>query len=104
MIARCEPSGDKLQLQSAASICGGAVRVPLLTSKRNVSVVFPFTILYRQSVDGKRAHCTFQMPTSFRTKRGVPPPMGIAKMEEGVAELADLGVEIYKISEPSGVT
>ncbi len=30
--------------------------------------------------------------------------MGMAKMEEGVSELADLGVEIYKISEPSGVT
>jgi len=104
MIASCEPSGDKLQLQSAASISGGAVRVPLLTSKRNVSVVFPFAMLYRQSVDGKRAHCTFQMPTSFRTKRGVPPPIGMARMEERVSGSVDLGVEIYKISEPSGVT
>jgi hypothetical protein len=28
----------------------------------------------------------------------------MANMEEGVSGLADLGVEIYKISEPSGVT
>src|SRR5216683_7355940 len=103
MIPRCEPSGDKPQLQSG-SICGGSVLLPLLTSNLNVRQVFPFALPYRQIVDGKRAHCTFQMPTSFRTKRGVPPPMGIAKMEEGFAELADLGVEIYKISEPSGVT
>ena len=79
------------------------MRVPLLTSKRNVSVVFPFVMLYRQIVDGKRAHCTFQMPTSFRTKRGVPPPIGMARMEE-VSGLVDLGVETYRISEPSGVS
>jgi hypothetical protein len=61
-------------------------------------------MLYRHIVDGKRAHCTFQMRVSLRTKRGVPPFIGIAKMEEGVSGLAALGVEIYKISEPSGVT
>lgn len=61
-------------------------------------------MLYMQIVDGKRAHCTFQMPASFKTKRGVPPPIGIAKMEERFLGLADLGVEIYKISEPSGVS
>jgi hypothetical protein len=80
-------------LQSG-STCGGAVLFPFLTSKRNVFQVFPLAVLYRQIVDGKRAHCTFQMPTSFRTKRGVPPPIGMAKMEEGVSGLADLGVEI----------
>src|SRR5258708_8365934 len=61
-------------------------------------------MLYMQTVDGNRAHCTFQMLRSLRTKRGVPPRMGMAKIEEGVSGLADSGVEIYKISEPSGVT
>src|SRR6267143_154278 len=103
MMARCEPSRDKAQLQSG-SICGRSALFPLLTSNRNVSVVFPFVMLYRQIVDGKRAHCTFQMRTSLRTKRGVPPPIGMAKMDDGVSGLEDLGVEIYKISEPLGVT
>src|SRR5262245_57502657 len=103
MIARCEPSGDKLQLQSG-SFCGGSAVLPLLTSKRNVCQVFPFAVLYRQIVDGIRAHCTFQMPTSLRIKRGAPPSRGIAKIDEGASASADLGVEMYKISEPSGVT
>jgi len=63
----------------------------------------PFEVLYKQIVEGKRAHCTVKMATSLRTNRGVPPRIGIAKMEEGVSG-PDLGVEIYKISEPSGVT
>ena len=78
----------------SGSICGGAALFPLLTSKRYVSTVFPFVMLYMQTVDGNRAHCTFQMPTSLRTKRGVPPRMGMAKIEERVAGLAGLGVEI----------
>src|SRR5215510_12863566 len=103
MIARCEPSGDKLQLQSG-SFCGGSRVLPLFTSKRKVRQVFPFAVLYRQIVDGFRAHCTFQIPTSLRTKRGGPPSRGIAKIDEGASASAGLGVEIYKISEPSGVT
>jgi hypothetical protein len=57
-----------------------------------------------QTADGKGEHCTFQIPTSSRTKRGVPPAIGIAKMELRVLRLADLGVDIYKISERLGVT
>src|SRR5262249_30269516 len=49
-IARCEPSGDKLQLH-LGSLCGGSAVLPLLTSKRNVCEVFPFAVLYRQIVD-----------------------------------------------------
>src|SRR6267378_2779459 len=101
--ALSKPSGDKLQLQSQ-SIWGGSLLFPLRTSNRNVSEVFPFLMLYRQIVDGKGAHCTFQMRTSLRTRRGVPPAIGMAKMENGVLRSADLGVEMYKISEPSGVT
>ena len=101
--ARCEPSGDKLQKPSG-SICGGPVLLPLLTSNRKVSRVFPFEMLYVQIVDGKRAHSTAKIATSWRTNRGGPPWMGIAKIEEGVSGPADLGVETYKISEPSGVT
>ena len=74
---------------------------PLLKSNRYVSTVFPLLMPYIQTVDGNRAHCTFQMWTSFRTKRGVPPAIGMAKIEEGVSAEEDLGVEIYKISEPS---
>src|SRR3974390_697124 len=103
MIARSEPSGDKLQLNED-STCGGAAILPLLTSNRNVSELSPLATLYRQIVEGKRAHCTFQMPTSLRMKRGLPPPIGMAKMEDGVSRPADLGVEIYTISEPSGAT
>jgi hypothetical protein len=58
-------------------------------------------MLYRQTVEGKRAHCTVKIATSLRINREVPPRIGIAKMEEG-ASGPDLGVEIYKISEPSG--
>jgi len=62
-MARCEPSGDKLQLQSG-SICEGAVLFPTphikLERFRSIS---PLNA-YRQTVDGKCAHCTFQMPTS----------------------------------------
>ena len=65
---------------------------------------FPLVMLYRQIVDGKRAHCTFLMPTSLRTSRGAPPRIGMAKMAEGVSGLASFGVEIYKISEPSGLS
>src|ERR1700761_1056323 len=101
MIARSEPSGDKLQL-NADSICGGIAILPLLTSKRNVSELSPLATLYRQIVEGKRAHCTFQMPTSLRMKRGVPPPIGMEKMEDGVSWLAGVVVGIYTISEPSG--
>src|SRR6267154_3974822 len=92
MTASCEPSGDKLQLLGG-SICGGSVLFPLFTSNRYVSSVFPLLTLYRQIVDAKRAHCTFQMRTSLRTKREAPPFIGIAEMEEGVSGLADLGVE-----------
>src|SRR3979490_2325955 len=102
MIARSEPSGDSAQLQSG-SICGGSVLLPLLTSNLNVSAVLPFVMLYRQIVDGRRAHCTFQMRTSLRIRREVPPPIGMAKMEERVSGPRDFGVEIYRISEPSGV-
>src|SRR6266849_3341472 len=101
--ARCEPSGDKLQKPSG-SICGGSVLLPLLTSNRKVSRVFPFEMLYVQIVDGKRAHSTAKIATSWRTNRGGPPCMGMAKIEEGVSGPADLGLAIYKISEPSGVT
>src|SRR5882762_7783343 len=101
--ARCVPSGDKLQKPSV-SICGGPVVLPLRTSKRKVSRIFPFEMLNRQIVDGNRAHSTAKMATSLRTRRGAPPRTGIAKMDEGVSGLADLGVETYKISEPSGVT
>src|SRR5882762_252567 len=103
MIARSEPSGDKSQLQSG-SICGGSVLLPLLTSNLNVSAVFPFVMLYRQIVDGRRAHCTFQMRTSLRTRRGVPPRIGMAKMEERVSGPRKLGVEVCRMSEPSGAT
>jgi hypothetical protein len=95
MMARREPSRDKAQLQEG-SICGGSALFPLRTWNRNVSEVFPFMTLYRQVVDGNRAHCTFQMRTSLRIKRGVPPPMGMAKIEEGVSAPGDLGVEMYK--------
>src|SRR5882724_8809676 len=101
--ARCEPSGDKLQKPSG-SICGGLVLLPLLTSNRKVSRAFPFEVLYMQIVDGKRAHSTAKIATSWRTNRGVPPRMVKAKIEEGVSGPADLGVAIYKIPEPSGVT
>src|SRR5215470_16836383 len=60
-------------------------------------------MLYRQTVDGRCAHCTFQMPTSLITMRGFPPVMGIAKIEEGTSRSASFGAEIYKISEPSEV-
>lgn len=102
-MARSKPSGDRLQLHEG-STCGASGPLPLLTSNRNVSMVSPLAMLYMQVVDGKRAHCTFQMPTSLRTSRGVPPPIGIAKIEEMVSGVADLGVAIYKISELSGVT
>jgi hypothetical protein len=69
-----------------------------------VFTTFPLVVLYMQTVDGKRAHCTFQMLTSLRTKRDVPPAIGTAKIEEGVPGLADLGVEIYNSSKPSYVT
>src|SRR5882757_1276817 len=103
MSAICEPSGDKLQPKAAESICGCSARLPLRTSKRNVTNVFPLMVEYRQTVDGFRAHWTFTMRVSARTKRGVPPPMGTAKMDEGVSTPAFFGTEIYKISEPSGV-
>src|SRR6516165_892778 len=101
MIARSEPSGDKLQL-NADSICGGTASLPLFTSNLKVWEISPFAMLYRQMVEGARAHCTFQMPTSLRMKRGLPPPIGMAKREDGVSRPADLGVEIYTISDPSG--
>jgi hypothetical protein len=94
-MARRDPSGDKLQLQSG-SICGGSAVLPLLTSNRNVSRVAPFAMLYRRSVDGKRAHRTFQILTSLRIKRGVPPAIGTAKMEEAASEPTDLGVEMLQ--------
>src|SRR6478672_7429691 len=102
-MARCKPSGDRLQLHNG-SICGGLALFPLRTSNRNVSELFPFMMLYRQIADGKGAHCTFQMRKSLRTRRGVPPSIGMAKMENGVVRSADLDVEMYKTSEPSGVT
>src|SRR5215469_9070557 len=92
-IARSEPSGDRSQLQSR-SICGGSGLLPFLTSNLNVSEVFPFVMLYRQIVDGSRAHCTFQMRLSLRTRRGIPPPIGMAKMEERRSGSSGLGVEI----------
>src|SRR5215469_10207001 len=102
MIALSEPSGDKLQLQ-LGSICGADGLFPLLTSNRNVSQVLPFTVVYMQMVDGKRAHSTIAMPTSLSTRRGGPPPIGTARIAEGDSGPADLGVETYKISDPSGV-
>src|SRR6266478_2595914 len=87
-IARCKPSGDKLQLHGE-SICGGSVLFPLLTSNRNVLKVSPLLMPYKQIVDGKRAHCTFWMLMSCRTKRGVPPITGMAKMDDSVSELED---------------
>src|SRR5260370_1250009 len=95
--ARCEPSGDKLQKPSG-SICGGPVLLPLLTSNRKVSRVFPFEMLYVQIVAGKRAHSTAKIATSWRTNREGPPWMGIAKIEEGVSGSADLRVCTYKSS------
>jgi hypothetical protein len=74
---------------------------PHIESERFPSI--PFEMLYRQIVEGKRAHCTVKMATSLKTNRGVPPRIGIAKMEEEVSG-PDLGVEMYKISEPSGDT
>jgi hypothetical protein len=87
-IARCKPSGDKLQ-KHGESICGGSVLFPLLTSNRNVFQTSPFATLYKQIVDGIRAHCTFQMLMSCRTTRGVPPITGMAKMDDNVSELED---------------
>src|SRR5260221_2732828 len=101
--ARCEPSGDKLQKPSG-SICGGPVILPLLTSNGKVSLVFPFVTLYKQIVDGERAHSTAKMATSLRTDRGAPPATGMAKREEGASGPADLGVATYKMSEPAVVT
>src|SRR5437868_368138 len=101
-MARCEPSGDKLQLHTG-STCVGSERFPVFTSKRNVSVVSPLRLLYMQTADGKGEHCTFQIPTSLSTRRGVPPAIGIAKMELVIFRSADLGVETYRISERSGV-
>jgi hypothetical protein len=54
-------------------------------------------MLYRQTVEGKRAHCTFQMRTSFRTNRGVPPAIGIAKMADGISGSANFGVETSRL-------
>src|SRR6516225_1192616 len=103
MTARCEPSGDKLQLHGG-SICAVPVLFPLFTSNRYVSTTFPLVVLYMQTVDGKRAHCTIKMLTSLRTKRDVPPAIGTAKIEDGFSGVADLGVEKYNRSEPSYVT
>src|SRR5262249_19761897 len=44
------------------------------------------------------------MPTSLSTRRGTPPFMGTARMEEEASRPPDFGVEIYRISDPSGVT
>src|SRR5882762_6658287 len=101
-MARSEPSGDRLQLH-IGSACGGSEVLPVLTLNRKVSVVSSLIMLYMHSVDGKLAHCTFQMLASLRTRRGGPPAIGMATMEDGVSGLAYLGVEIYRISEPSGV-
>ena len=57
-----------------------------------------------QIAEGKGEHCTAQIPTSLRMRRGVPPVIGIAKIELGVFKSEDLGVEIYKSSDPSGAT
>ena len=73
--ARCEPSGDKLQLQEG-STCDGAELLPCFRSNRNVSVVSPLVTLYRQKFNGRFAHCTFQMPTSLRTRRGTRRRLG----------------------------
>src|SRR5262249_18362165 len=81
--ARCEPSGDKLQKPSV-SICGGPVVLLLFMSNGSVSRVFFFEVLYKQMVEGKRAHVTVKMAMSLRTSRGVPPCKGIAIMEEVV--------------------
>jgi hypothetical protein len=59
-IARCKPSGDKLQLQGE-SICGGSVLFPVLTSNRNAFQISPLLMPYKQIVDGKREHCTLWM-------------------------------------------
>src|SRR3954469_7464020 len=99
-MARREPSGDKLQLQSG-SVCNGPETLPVLTSKRKVSAVTPFVMLYMHVVDNTLAHCRFHMRKSLRTLRGAPPAEGIARMEERVSELRALGVEIYRTSEPS---
>src|SRR3984893_10186107 len=96
-IARCEPSGDKLQLESG-SIWPGAVLFPVFTSNWIVSEAFPFLLLYMQIVDGRRAHFTFQMPASLRTRRGFPPLTGIARIVERTSMPAAFGVERYKIS------
>jgi hypothetical protein len=109
--ARCEPSGDKLHSVNG-SVCEGPMRFPVRTSKRNVSEeVFPLLMLYMHTADGERAHWTFEMATSLSTRRGVPPFIGIAKIEEGASrrpnsgvEIFVVSVEIYRTSDPSGVS
>ena len=86
MMARSEPSGERLQLHEG-STCGAAAILPLLMSNRNVSQASPLMTLYRQVVSGRPAHCTLNIPTSFKTKRGVPPSIGMAKMEENKVNL-----------------
>ena len=44
------------------------------------------------------------MVATVSTSRGAPPRMGTAKIEEAVSWSEDLGVETYKISDPSGVS
>src|SRR5438045_1458 len=85
-MARREPSGDKLQLQSG-SVCTAPATLPLFTSKRKVSAVTPFVMLYMHVVDDKLAHWTFHIRKSLRTLRGAPPANGIARMEERASEL-----------------
>jgi len=45
--------------------------LPLLTSNRKVSRAFPFEVLYRQIVDGERAHPTAKIATSFERSSDV---------------------------------
>ncbi len=49
----------------------GPALLPLLTSNRKVSRAFPFEVLYRQIVDGERAHPTAKIATSFERSSDV---------------------------------
>jgi len=84
---RCEPFGRQPHY-SRDRFAGGLLFLRLLASNMNGRPSISFAVPIQEIVVAKREHYV-QMPTVFRTKRGVPPTMGSAKMEEGVAGSAD---------------
>src|SRR5271154_473642 len=93
MIARSEPSGDKLQLQ-LGSICSGSVLLPLLTSNLYVSAVFPFAVASSTLNKTKVERVDFLDTAVTHQERGVvgsePDPAGedVASLRE-VAQAQD---------------